>query len=31
MTDRKKPDIIYIVAGQWRGDCLGLYGNRHHE
>ncbi len=29
MTDRKRPDIIYIVADQWRGDCLGLYGNSH--
>lgn len=24
-----KPNIIYIVADQWRGDCLGLYGNAH--
>ncbi len=24
-----KPNIVYIVADQWRGDCLGLYGNRH--
>ena len=23
------PNIIYIVADQWRGDCLGLYGNAH--
>lgn len=21
--------MIYIVADQWRGDCLGLYGNSH--
>jgi arylsulfatase A-like enzyme len=24
-----KPNIVYIVADQWRGDCLGLYGNAH--
>lgn len=29
MTDRKTPNIIYIVADQWRGDCLGLYDNSH--
>jgi len=23
------PHLIYIVADQWRGDCLGLYRNRH--
>ncbi len=26
---QQRPNIIYIVADQWRGDCLGLYGNRH--
>jgi arylsulfatase A-like enzyme len=25
----KKPNIVYIVADQWRGDCLGLYKNNH--
>lgn len=29
MTDSKKPNLLYIVADQWRGDCLGLYGNAH--
>lgn len=29
MPDNKRPNIIYIVADQWRGDCLGLYGNAH--
>ena len=29
MTDSKRPNIIYIVADQWRGDCLGLYDNAH--
>ncbi len=29
MTVNKNPNIIYIVADQWRGDCLGLYGNAH--
>jgi arylsulfatase A-like enzyme len=24
-----RPNIIYIVADQWRGDCLGMYGNAH--
>lgn len=24
-----RPNIIYIVADQWRGDCLGMYGNVH--
>lgn len=22
-------NIVYIVADQWRGDCLGLYKNQH--
>jgi arylsulfatase A-like enzyme len=26
---KEKPNIIYIVADQWRGDCLGLYDNSH--
>ncbi|MDQ8207281.1 sulfatase-like hydrolase/transferase [Coraliomargarita sp. SDUM461003] len=25
----QKPNMIYIVADQWRGDCLGLYRNHH--
>lgn len=25
----QKPNIIFIVADQWRGDCLGLYRNEH--
>lgn len=25
----KRPNVIYIAADQWRGDCLGLYGNAH--
>ncbi|MHC4873491.1 MAG: sulfatase-like hydrolase/transferase [Planctomycetota bacterium] len=25
----QKPNIIYIVADQWRGDCLGIYDNSH--
>ena len=25
----QKPNMIYIVADQWRGDCLGLYRNQH--
>lgn len=25
----KLPNMIYIVADQWRGDCLGVYKNRH--
>lgn len=29
MTGKNRPNIIYIVADQWRGDCLGLYGNSH--
>ena len=29
MTDPRRPNIIYIVADQWRGDCLGLYNNAH--
>lgn len=24
-----RPNIVYIAADQWRGDCLGLYRNRH--
>lgn len=23
------PNLIYLVADQWRGDCLGLYRNQH--
>jgi len=26
---KPRPNIIYIVADQWRGDCLGLYRNAH--
>lgn len=25
----QRPNMIYIVADQWRGDCLGLYRNEH--
>ncbi|WP_269526329.1 sulfatase-like hydrolase/transferase [Coraliomargarita parva] len=25
----KPHNLIYIVADQWRGDCLGLYRNQH--
>jgi arylsulfatase len=26
---KKRPNIIFICADQWRGDCLGLYKNQH--
>jgi len=29
MSQTKQPNILYIVADQWRGDCLGLYKNAH--
>ncbi|MCF6176376.1 MAG: sulfatase-like hydrolase/transferase [Victivallaceae bacterium] len=25
----QQPNIIFICADQWRGDCLGLYQNQH--
>jgi arylsulfatase len=25
----QRPNIIFICADQWRGDCLGLYQNQH--
>ena len=26
---KQRPNIIFICADQWRGDCLGLYKNQH--
>lgn len=27
--NKAKPNIIFICADQWRGDCLGFYKNQH--
>lgn len=28
LSSRRKPHIIYIIADQYRGDCIGIAGNK---
>ena len=27
MAERERPNIIFVIADQWRGDCLGVTGH----
>lgn len=27
--ENRRPNIVMITADQWRGDCIGVYQNRH--
>jgi len=29
MQVNNKPNIVYIVLDQWRGDCLGIADSQH--